>query len=106
MVSGGWRQRRSSNMRSLALALTGMAMVRPACCMKEEMDIEEDYRRLIVLGNFGFYENGQINLMMRDLQVSAVAAAVSAIELTACHTSLRSHRSRWTARRPWCRVTR
>jgi polysaccharide deacetylase 2 family uncharacterized protein YibQ len=64
-------------MRSLALALAGMALARPACCMKEELDIEEDYRRAVVVDNFGFHKNGQINLKMKELQVSAVAAACS-----------------------------
>ncbi len=57
-------------MRSLALALAGIALARPVCSMKEKLDIEEDYRRIIVIDNFGFHKKGQISLKMKDLQVS------------------------------------
>ena len=55
-----------------ALITLALALVRPACCMKEQLSIEDDYRRIVVIDNFGFHKNGQINLKMTDLTVSAL----------------------------------
>ena len=52
-------------------ALVALALARPACCMKEQLSIEDDYRRIVVIDNFGFHKDGQINLKMTDLTVSA-----------------------------------
>jgi hypothetical protein len=56
-----------------ALITLALALVRPACCMKEQLSIEDDYRRIVVIDNFGFHKNGQINLKMTDLTVSALS---------------------------------
>ena len=61
-------------MRSVLIALALVALVEPAYCMIEQLSIEDDYRRVIAIDNFGFHKNGQIILNMKDLKVSAAAS--------------------------------
>eukprot|EP01044_Picomonas_judraskeda_P037608 COSAG03_NODE_17155_length_382_cov_1.459364_1_plen_74_part_10 len=61
-----------------ALITLALALVRPACCMKEQLSIEDDYRRIVVIDNFGFHTPIQSNAAARQgLQAVQLCRQVS-----------------------------
>ena len=56
-------------MRLLAVGCCAL-LAAPVASMKENLEIEDDFRSMIAVDTFGFYRNGQITLKMSNLQVS------------------------------------
>ena len=56
-------------MRLLAAGCCAL-LAAPVASMKENLEIEDDFRSMIAVDTFGFYRNGQITLKMSNLQVS------------------------------------